>query len=257
MKPDKNLSQGPVLVVISHYNARPIEDLLGLLETIHSLPAGWPFHVRIVVNQELPTSLRLPRKPWKVEVLYRQNAGYNIGAWDFGWRISPKYQSYLFLQEECRVVREGWLKAFVEKASDSTVGLIGECFSVDWNHPWEMLAEATKAQGFEEHMVDGKPVERVPCYLNFLQRHGIPPSSKADHLQSLVMFVRREIIEAMRGFPVGTNFGEAVAAEIGISKKIQALGLKTCQVAEEPFTYLHHPQWLFRKYEYKATRTQD
>src|SRR5438552_9442241 len=103
--------EGPVLVVISHYNARPVNDVLALLDSMHSVPSGWPFHVRIVVNQETPTSLILPARPWRFEVLYRENRGYNIGAWDFGWRVSPYYDAYLFLQEECQVVREGWIKA--------------------------------------------------------------------------------------------------------------------------------------------------
>lgn len=247
-----NRIDGPVLIVISHYNARPAGDLVALLDSIHSVPSGWPYHVRVVVNQEVLTPLDLPKKFDKVDVFYRQNTGYNIGAWDFGWRISPEYQSYLFLQEECRVVHEEWLKSFVEKASLPSNGLVGECLSVDWDLPWETLAEVTKDHRFTEHLVDGKAAGRVPCYLDFFQRHGIDPGPKGDHIQSLILFIRRQVLQAIHGFPVGTNFGESIAAEIGISKKVQALGLKICQVKEEPFSYIQHPQWLFRKYEYQV-----
>src|SRR6266852_2661705 len=115
-----------VLVVISHYNARQEDDLLALLDSIDSVPPGWPFQIRIVVNQETPTPLTLPRRPSVMDVHYRPNTGYDIGAWDFGWRVSPEYPAYLFMQEECQVVREGWLKAFVDKASNPAVGLVGK-----------------------------------------------------------------------------------------------------------------------------------
>ena len=185
-------------------------------------------------------------------VHYRRNTGYNIGAWDFGWRVSPEYFAYLFMQEECQVVREGWLKAFVDKASNPTIGLVGECLSFDWNLPWSILAELTKTQHLPEHLVDGKPADRVSCYFDFFKRHGIPPGNKGDHLQSLILFLRREVLQAIDGFPIGRNYGEAIAAEIGISKKVQALGLEICQVGPEPFSYIYHPQWMFRKYEYQA-----
>jgi hypothetical protein len=141
----------------------------------------------------------------------------------------------------------------VEKASLPSNGLVGESLSVDWDFTWEVLSESTKDHQFAEHLVDGKSAERVPCYLDFFRRHGIDPGPKGDHLQSLILFIRRQVLQAMQGFPVGTNFGESIAAEIGISKKVQSLGLKICQVREEPFSYIQHPQWLFRKYEYQVS----
>jgi hypothetical protein len=205
------------------------------------------------VNQETPTPLALPGRPSVTDVLYRRNTGYNIGAWDLGWRVSPEYPAYLFMQEECQVVRQGWLKAFVDKASLPLVGLVGECLSSDWDFPWDVLAERAKDQELPEHLVDGRPADRVSCYLNFFKKHGILAGSKGDHLQSLILFVRREVLQVLNGFPIGLNYGEAIAAEIGISKRVQALGLKICEVGPEPFCYVHHPQWMFRKYEFQAS----
>ncbi len=35
----------------------------------------------------------------------RENTGFNIGAWDYGWRHLPPYDYYLFLQDDCFIVR--------------------------------------------------------------------------------------------------------------------------------------------------------
>ncbi len=36
----------------------------------------------------------------------RENTGFNIGAWDYGWRHLPPYDYYLFLQDDCFIVRK-------------------------------------------------------------------------------------------------------------------------------------------------------
>lgn len=240
---------GAILVVVSHYDARPSGSLIELLKSMRSIPAAWPFDVRVVVNQGTAGPLRLPPEVRTVEVIYRENVGYNIGAWDFGWRLPPVYDGYLFLQDECRIVREGWLGAFVHKAAEPGVGLLGECLSRNWDAPWEVLRQRTRYDRLREHLVDGMPAERVDCYLDFFRRHGIPPGGRGNHLQSLVWFARRRVLEAIDGFPLGRNFGEAIAAEIGTSKKVQAMGLAIAEVGPGPFCYIEHPQWLHRKYE--------
>jgi len=69
----------PTLVVISHYNAWPTDHLFKLLDEIHAVPAGHPFRCRVVVNQAEDKRLDLPSRYADVEVLYRENLGYNIG----------------------------------------------------------------------------------------------------------------------------------------------------------------------------------
>ena len=240
---------GTTLVVVSHYNARPVDCLVSLLDSMRSVPSGWPFRVRVVLNQEIRKPLVLPTEYEHLEIVYRKNIGYNIGAWDAGWRVQPRYDAYCFLQEECRVIRDNWIRDFVVKASDPKVGLVGECLSRDWDAPWEVLAERTKRDEFPEHLVDGHPCSRLGCYFHFFASRGIPPGAKGDHLQALILFARRHVLEAINGFPVGKNYGEAVAAEIAISKKVQALGFTITEVGPEPFFLIEHPQWLHRRYE--------
>jgi hypothetical protein len=237
--------QERVLVVVSHYNAWPSDNLVRLLDQMRTIPAGWPFRVRVVVNAARPHRLSLP--PWHadVEVCYRPNNGYNIGAWDEGWRLDPAYDAYLFIQEECRILRDDWLGAFVRKANEPRVGLVGESLSPVWDALWEELERRFQGERPPGHLVDGQPAERVPCYLDFLRRHGIDPGPRGDHLQSLVLFARRTVLEQIDGFPIGDNYGEAIASEIGMSKKIQALGLRLCEVGPHPFTYIEHPQWRY------------
>jgi hypothetical protein len=52
--------QGDVLVVVSHYNAWPTDQLFSLLDQISNVRSGCPFGVRIVVNQARPVRLNLP-----------------------------------------------------------------------------------------------------------------------------------------------------------------------------------------------------
>ncbi|HEV3261711.1 MAG TPA: glycosyltransferase, partial [Gemmataceae bacterium] len=241
-----------VLVVIAHYNARPDGPLVALLDSMRAKPAGSQFDVRIVVNEATPKRLELPARHRSAEVLYRENTGLNIGAWDVGWRQAPAYGAYLFLQDECRLVRDGWLAAFVSKAEEAGVGLVGECLSPTWDAAWEELRERFGGSQLPGHLVNGLPADRLTCYHDFFTRHGIPPGARGDHIQSLVLFARRDVLERIDGFPIGRNHGEAIAAEIGISKKVQALGLNTYQVGPAPFSYIEHPQWLHRRLEHQA-----
>jgi hypothetical protein len=245
-------ADGAVLVVVCHYNARPPRMLVNLLDQARAVPAGHPFRVRVVVNLANPTRLLLPPRCRDAEVVYRDNAGFNIGAWEHGWRLGPPHAGYLFLQEECRIVREGWVEAFARRASEPSIGLVGECLSPTWDAPWDELARRFAGESLPGHHVAGRPADRVPCYLDFLRREGIPQGLRGDHLQSLVLFATREVLEAAGGFPVGRSYGEAIAAEIGISKKVQALGLRIAEVGPVPFSYIEHPQWLHRRAESAA-----
>jgi glycosyltransferase involved in cell wall biosynthesis len=236
----------PVLVVVSHYAARPAGPLVRLLDSMAAHPAGCDYALRVVVNRDAAESLELPARHGGVEVLYRPNAGYNIGAWEAGWRAGPEYPGYLFLQDECVVVRPGWAAAFA-RACGPGVGLVGECLSPDWDAPWAVLAERFRGHELREHAVGGRKAERVECYLDFFRRRGIPAGERGDHLQSLVWYAPRAVLERVGGFPGGATYGEAIAAEMGTSKKVQAAGLALAQVGPEPFTYVEHPQWLHRR----------
>jgi hypothetical protein len=241
---------GPVLVVVSHYDARPSAPLVRLLDELHRQPAGWPYALRVVVNET--SGARLPALPSAVEVLRRPNLGFNIGAWEHGWRTDPPYSAYLFLQDECVVRRSPWLLPFVERASEPEIGLLGERLNPAWAFTWEELGRRLQGHRLPAHEVDGQETDRLSAYHAFFARQGIPPGTRGDHLQTLALFARREVLETMGGFPLGRNYGEAIAAEIGTSKKVEALGLRIAQVGDLPFSCFAHPQWLARDAEHRA-----
>ncbi len=232
----------PAPVGVSHYAARPPAPLVGLLDAMAAFPAGVPYDIRVVVNRDGAEVLTLPERHRGVEVAYRPNAGYNIGAWEAGWRAGPDYDAYLFVQDECRVVQSDWVGAFVRRAAGPGVGLVGECLSPDWDAPWGDLADR-----FRGHRPPGHSADRVDCYLGCLRRWGIPPGERGDHLQTLALFATRAVLGRVGGFPQGADYGEAIAAEIGTSKRVRAAGLGAVEVGPEPFFYLEHPQWLHRR----------
>ena len=90
------------------------------------IPSGHPFRCLVVVNRAIDRDLELPERHRDVEILYRENVGYNIGAWEHGWRVAAPAEYYLFLQEECRIVRPDWLGSSTRLLADPKVGLVGE-----------------------------------------------------------------------------------------------------------------------------------
>lgn len=67
-------------------------------------------------------------------------------------------------------------------------------------------------------------------------------------LQSIILFTSRSILEQIDGFIIGQNYGEAIAAEIGISKKVQGLGYQIQTINPHScYHYIAHPQWFQRK----------
>ena len=232
------------LVVVSHYNAWPTDQLVALLDQIKAIPAGCPFDCRVVVNQAKPGPLELPPRHADVEVLYRENIGYNIGAWDHGWRVGPPRESYLFLQEECRILRPGWLSPFVQAAGQPGVGFVGESLKYR-GYGWDRVAWVTRGKPYPDDDREGLPLEFTEGIKRFLESRGLAVNGRADHLQSLVLCARREVLEAVDGFPIGRTKGDAIGCEVAISLRSVAQGYRIKQVGRTPFTYILHPQWQF------------
>lgn len=237
----------PVLVVVAHDAGRPVEPLVRLLDSAAAHPAGCGYAVRIVVSRDGRERLDLPARHRGLEVVYRETVGGTIGAWEAGWRAGPPHAGYLFMRDDCVVVRGNWVGAFAAAASAPGVGLVGECLSPDWDAPWPVLAEKFRGHELREHTIDGRPAERVACYLDFMRRRGIPPGPRGDHLQALVLFATRAVLERVSGFPACRGYGETVGAEIGTSKIVQAVGLRLVQVEPAPFTHIEQPQWAHRR----------
>ncbi len=223
------------LVIISLWTEGSIQPLLNLLKQITIIEAGVDFELAIVCNTNNSNQekflLNLESK--KIKILIRENTGFNIGAWDYGWRNLPPSDNYLFLQDDCYILRRGWLKAFVDKfEQDSNMGLLGE--SLNWNFLWEKAPPSKK--------------EDAILYRNFLAKNQIPEGDTARHLQSLILFTSRSILEQINGFIIADTYREAIASEIAISQKVEALNYEINQVKpNHPFYYICHPQWKNRR----------
>jgi len=237
--------QAPTLVVISHYDAWAPDQLVALLDQTKDVPAGAHFDTCVVVNQCGSRELHLPERHADVTIFHRPNSGYNIAAWDHGWRSMPPYSDYLFLQEECRILRPNWLSAFRKLLAKPRIGLVGE--SLFWaGLSWDRLDYQYRDFHFADR-VDGRLVP-IPTGLRIgMQRLNIPVGKSGEHLQSLILAIRRDVLEHIGGFFSGDSYGEATIAESSISKKVQALGLVVREVGPGSFRYILHPQWTYRQ----------
>ncbi|MBI5882780.1 MAG: hypothetical protein HZB91_06720 [Elusimicrobia bacterium] len=233
-----------ILVVISHYDARPARALGELLASMEEHPAGADFSVRIVVNQARERKGPLPATRLPVEILHRPNSGMNIGAWEAGWRAHPDFANYLFLQDECRIERPGWAAAFKAASQASRVGMVGESLNVGWEKPWSRLRRLQEGVELPGHELNGRRANRVDVYLDYLRRCGIEPGATARHLRALVWFMPRSVLEDIDGFPIATSYGECIACEIGVSRKVESMGLAVRQVHAESFRYISHGEWV-------------
>jgi hypothetical protein len=231
------------LLVISYYDRRQNDDLRRLLDSLAQFPAGDGYDVCVVVNSTSSDRISLGRTSTPVRVIYRENLGMNIGAWDHGWRTNRSYDDYLFLQDECYVVRDNWLTAFRQRAAEPDMGMVGESLNHSWDRRWEVLRKEQEGVLLPGHTINGKPLNRVDYYLRFFEEAGIDRGHSGRHLRSLVWYFRAEVLEQMEGFPQGRNYGECIAAEIGVSKRVESLGLRVEQLNDEAFRYIRHREW--------------
>lgn len=215
------------LVIVSYYDQRPIGTLLALLDQTMSIDAGAPFDLCVVVNAESGTLTRLPEHHRAVEVRHRENHGFNIGAWQWGWEANRHYDFYLFLQDECVIRRTGWLAAIAGAGSNPGVGFVGE--GVDCYGSWETFDRCWPPIAAEAHRMAAE--------------RGIPLGTRPDYVQTLIVGARREVLDRTGGFVVGDGKTGACAGEVLTSVRARAQGLRNVQVAWRPFEYIRHPQW--------------
>jgi hypothetical protein len=238
-----NVMQRNALVVISYYDRHPIDNLSQLLKTLMQHPAGGEFDICIVVNRTKEEKISLPDEYAGVPILYRHNLGMNIGAWDHGWRTYPDYRYYLFLQDECYVIRDHWLAGFTSILDDPRIGFVGESLNAAWDRAWTELARRFGDSFMPGHFVKGRPANRIDSYLSFLEQHGVDPGATGRHLRALVWFCSAAVLKEINGFLIGRNYGECIAAEIAASKQVESVGLKIAQVRDEEFFYVRHLEY--------------
>jgi len=236
------VSPAGTLVVISHYDKRPVKNLLGLLKSIVDHEAGTDFDVCIVVNQESGFPVELPGLPFRHTLLYRTNLGMNIGAWDHGWRENLGYEHYIFLQDECIVRRNGWLSGLIECLRIPGTGMVGECVNYRWCKPWSELTADNNGNASDPKA--RLLANRARLCLEFIRSRNISAGDTARHLRSLVWGFTRETLQELEGFPIGHNYDECVAAEIAVSRQVENMGLRIAQAHRFPFYYVVHSQWI-------------
>jgi hypothetical protein len=229
-------------VVVSHWVGHSLDVTRRLMRQMRKLPAGRPFDLVVVCNGGGLSADDLPPPPEGVglRIVNRANQGYNIGAWDAGWRAAPGYACYLFLQDECRLRRAGWLAAF--EARHRSLGgpaLLGE--GLMWpGMTWDAVAATDRRP-----LAGAGSETSIEMYRRLLAEMGIPEGPEATHLQSLVLFADGDLLARMDGFPNRSAYREAVACEIGISRKAAALGARLARVdPDRGFAVIAHPEWV-------------
>lgn len=233
-------------VVVCYWTGRSPKPLWRLLRSMAKHAPGARYDVLVVCNGGDLQPLALPSAfaGTGIRVLNRENTGWNLGAWEAGWRASPGYTYYLFLQAECFVRRAGWVHRFEHRIeNDAGIGMLGE--RLMWQQmTWGYVREATALDLGERGPLPAGVLESIAGYQALLRRHRIDPGPLGTHLVSIILFLRRDLLEQVDGFlPTGETYLEAVACEIGLSKKVEARGLRLSQVADAPFTFIGHTQW--------------
>lgn len=246
-------------VVICYWTGRSPTPLWQLLRSMSKFEAGAAYDVLVVCNGGDTDPLRLPPAlaASGMRVLNRENTGWNLGAWEAGWRASPGYTYYLFLQAECYVKRAGWIHRFEHRSeTDAGIGMLGE--RLMWQQmSWDYVREATALDLGERGPVPEGVLESVAAYQGLLRGKGIEPGPLGTHLVSIILFIRRDHLERIGGFPlVGDSYLEAVACEIGLSKLIETSGLRISQVSDAAFAFIGHSQWRDGESAWQSLRTR-
>jgi hypothetical protein len=233
-------------VIISYWVGRPAKDLNRLLAQMQKIDAGAPFDILIVCNGGLERPLSLPPRYYglRLRILNRENTGYNLGAWDHGWRNADGYAYYLFLQDDCFLKRPNWVFDFGFRMSrDMGIGLLGE--AIMWDRmTWRYIREATDRDLGRLAWPEDEPIHPLDTYQALLDRRGIPRGEVGTHLPSLILFTSRQILNEIGGFPIiGSSYREAVASEIGISRLIESRGYRITKLKDRSFELIGHRQW--------------
>lgn len=227
------------MVIISYFDERPIDDLEGLIASVDTYEPGHPIEITIVVNQQQLRDINIRSAKYKTNILYRHNLGMNIGAWEHGWQQFKNVDDFIFLQDECRIIRNGWVSDYIKALRNPKVGLVGESINQRWSRSWNELVS-------NHDKTDIKA--RAEFYLSFMQRKQIPAGENAKHLRSLIWVIKRSTLVAINGFPVGENYDECVASEISVSKKVESLGLEVIQIdPHNSFSRVAHKEWSSHK----------
>lgn len=232
-----------VAVVISTWGGGIPRHLLRLCDSLRRHPAGYEYDLILCAND---LNYILPSALTKrfAEVFVRDNTGYNLGAWDYAWRHLPNHDHFLFLQDDCVVLKTGWLRDFIHCfVSTARCGLVGENIERFWDKPWSELCDFSG---------EGNPQKNPKAYQHAiwarffrekLREWSVPEGDAARTITAVVQFTSRAILEEVDGYNCGNTKLEATAAEITFSRKIAARGYALVQIGRWRHSRIEHPQW--------------
>lgn len=244
-------------VVVSYWTGRPDRALHRLLRQMSKVDAGCPHDLVIVCNGGDLKPLTLPAEfeSSRARVFDRENTGWNLGAWDHGWRVAGDYEYFLFLQDDCLLKRPNWVYDFEFRAdNDPGIGLLGE--EIMWDRmTWPYIRKATDRDLGRRAWPESEPIHPLDTYQKLLEERGVPLGEVGTHLPSIILFSPRAVLEEVGGFPlIGSKYLEAVACEIGISRLIESKGYRISKVKDDSFHLIGHPQWTRRARVREAVR---
>lgn len=233
-----NTTSTRTLVVVSHYMARPKDDLQALLTQLKPITSD----ILVVVNDDAHRGPVQWLQGTDVPSLNRENTGMNIGGWNEAYQQQPDFDQYIFLQDECRIVNNDFLLAYQERLSEPGIGMIGESLNSQWDRSWSDLS-ASPLNYPVQITPAAPPMLRTAFYLACLQNWRINPGHTGSHLRALVWGLPASKLKAINGFQNGRNKEECIAAEIAASKSVEQQGAQVVQVSEAPFKFIQHKEW--------------
>jgi len=138
-------------------------------------------------------------------------------------------------------LKDRWLERFARRfRAVPRCGLVGENLVRSWDKPWLELSNPG----------NGKDKERLQYrasaaryYQDTLEQWGIAVGLTARHLTTVVHFTRRSILEEVDDYNLAQTKGEAMAAEIGFSRKIETKGYVLAQLGRNCHSVIAHRQW--------------
>ena len=227
-------------VVICHWAGEPARHLYRLLTQLQRTNSGSSFDTLIVCNGGVEEPLVLPARfnGLKARIINRRNEGYNLAAWECGWRAAGEYEFFLFLQDQCVVRKNNWLRDFEFRLSnDPGTGLLGEQLAWD-RMSWDYIRKST------ERDLGEVIARQIDIYKELLTKANIPLGDNGTHLKSIILFTSRNILQEIDGFPyIGPSYREAVASEIGFSRLIESRHYRIATVRGGNYELIGHLQW--------------
>lgn len=225
------------LIVISHYAKRGDYHLKKLLSEVSQVTKS----ILVVINADFVNSESegfFEGYP----ALLRPNLGMNIGGWNAAFHRHPNYEHYVFLQDECSLLRRDFLDAYKRKLNDPDIGMVGESINFKWDKSWRDMF-LSPLNYSTDIVLGSRKISRVENYLNLLHTWKIEPGFGGRHLRALAWGIKGETLIRLEEFPIGETKEQCIASEIAVSKKIEQLGLRVCQIDESPFTFFRHDEW--------------